>query len=295
MKLSFFNIHFFETLQHMRFFYGFRLLVPFLYALLFYRFDSGVSYSNFQWIFLAGILHGLVYPSSHLFNAFYDKDRGPIGGIERPPQVQPHYLILSHILDLISLSAGLWIDIRVSVGLFVYIFFSRAYSGFKWRLKSKPIIGSLVVAICQGPLIFYMTGVALNPNQSIGVFGTVPYVLLLMASGLFILAGYPLTQIYQHDEDEARGDLTLSRLLGYNGTIQFSSIVGFLHAMTVLLFSMRYLGIWQIALIGFGLFCSSALAIFWVQNGQFGYTQTHRMLGQNALVYQLLVIVALFF
>jgi 1,4-dihydroxy-2-naphthoate octaprenyltransferase len=40
-------------------------------------------------------------------------------------------------------------------------------------------------------------------------------------SALFFAGSYPLTQIYQHEEDARRGDLTLSRVLGVAGTFRW--------------------------------------------------------------------------
>jgi 1,4-dihydroxy-2-naphthoate octaprenyltransferase len=37
------------------------------------------------------------------------------------------------------------------------------------------------------------------------------------------LGSYPLTQVYQHEEDAARGDKTLSLTLGIRGTFIFSA------------------------------------------------------------------------
>ena len=57
--------------------------------------------------------------------------------------------------------------------------------------------------------------------------------LAAMLCTLNLLAVYPITQIYQHDEDARRGDLTMSRLLGLGGTfvcavLMFSlSLTGF--------------------------------------------------------------------
>ncbi len=42
-------------------------------------------------------------------------------------------------------------------------------------------------------------------------------------SSLWLMAAYPMTQIYQHEEDARRGDLTLSRLLGIQGTFIFTA------------------------------------------------------------------------
>ena len=45
-----------------------------------------------------------------------------------------------------------------------------------------------------------------------------------IASSMFLLGSYPLTQVYQHEEDTIRGDRTLSLLLGIRGTFVFSSV-----------------------------------------------------------------------
>jgi 1,4-dihydroxy-2-naphthoate octaprenyltransferase len=42
---------------------------------------------------------------------------------------------------------------------------------------------------------------------------------------LFMLGFYPLTQIYQHEEDKKRGDTTISMLLGIRGTFIFSGLI----------------------------------------------------------------------
>ena len=45
-----------------------------------------------------------------------------------------------------------------------------------------------------------------------------------MAIASLLVGGfYPLTQIYQHQEDKKRGDYTISYLLGYKGTFLFSA------------------------------------------------------------------------
>jgi 1,4-dihydroxy-2-naphthoate octaprenyltransferase len=42
-----------------------------------------------------------------------------------------------------------------------------------------------------------------------------------MLSTLMLWANYPMTQIYQHEEDGTRGDMTSSRMLGIRGTFYF--------------------------------------------------------------------------
>lgn len=44
-------------------------------------------------------------------------------------------------------------------------------------------------------------------------------------TSLMLLGNYPMTQVYQHEEDAKRGDKTLSLLLGIKGTFVFTAIV----------------------------------------------------------------------
>ena len=48
---------------------------------------------------------------------------------------------------------------------------------------------------------------------------------ILAACSLQIAGAYPLTQIYQHKEDAAAGDYTISYRLGYRGTFAFTGVM----------------------------------------------------------------------
>ena len=48
---------------------------------------------------------------------------------------------------------------------------------------------------------------------------------VLLACSLQIAGVYPLTQIYQHEQDLADGVTTISYKLGYKGTFIFSAIM----------------------------------------------------------------------
>ena len=45
-----------------------------------------------------------------------------------------------------------------------------------------------------------------------------------LLSTLLLFGSYPMTQVYQHDEDGKRGDITLSLILGVLGTFHFTAI-----------------------------------------------------------------------
>ncbi|RYZ47350.1 MAG: prenyltransferase, partial [Chitinophagaceae bacterium] len=92
----------------------------------------------------------------------------------------------------------------------------RAYSYRGIRLKKYPVIGFLTVFIFQGALVFYLT------YTTVTVPAEQPPFLPLLLSSLLIGALYPLTQVYQHEEDRRDGVSTISYLLGKRGTFLFS-------------------------------------------------------------------------
>ncbi|MEP7108950.1 MAG: prenyltransferase, partial [Ferruginibacter sp.] len=59
----------------------------------------------------------------------------------------------------------------------------------------------------------------------------------MVAASLLIGGFYPLTQIYQHQQDKEDGVTTISMLLGYKGTFIFTAIV-YLFAVTSLAFQL---------------------------------------------------------
>jgi 4-hydroxybenzoate polyprenyltransferase len=162
------------------------------------------------------ILHLLLYPASNAYNSYYDRDEGSIGGLEKPPAVNRFVLYFSYLFEAAALLWGFLLAPAFGLFLLGYTLFSRAYSNDVVRLKRYPIFGFLMVIFFQGAFTYAAVWV--------GVGGTVDGGLYLPAliSSLFLAGYYPLTQVYQHEEDAARGDHTLSLLLGHRGTFWFS-------------------------------------------------------------------------
>jgi len=78
---------------------------------------------------------------------------------------------------------------------------------------------TLVFTLFHGFFILYTVQVGLGYYNCDAV-----NLLFAAASSLFLLGSYPLTQVYKHEEDLARGDLTLSLMMRIKGTFIFSSI-----------------------------------------------------------------------
>ena len=169
------------------------------------------------------IIHLLVYPASNGYNSYVDRDEHSIGGLEKPPlpTKQLFYVTLVMGFTAIVLSA-LLISVPFSLCLVVYILVSRAYSSRQIRLKKYPIIGFLVVVLFQGAFTYYITYLGIT-KTFMDINNTTIWIL---AACSFQIGGvYPLTQIYQHQQDLADNVVTISYKLGYKGTFIFSGVL----------------------------------------------------------------------
>jgi len=169
-------------------------------------------------IFVFCVIHVLIYPASNGYNSYFDKDEGSIGGLKNPPKVNRHLFPMVIAFDFTAVLFAFLISLHFGWMCVVYILVSKAYSWDKIRLKKYPILSTLVVTLFQGFFIFYTVQVGLGSyiNHSMNL-------LFAIASSFFLLGSYPLTQVYQHEEDAARGDKTLSLTLGIRGTFIFSA------------------------------------------------------------------------
>ena len=182
-----------------------------------------VSEERRLWVALAvfAIIHLLLYPASNGFNSYYDRDEGSIGGLEKPPPVTRQLLPVSLFLDFCALVVGWLITPTFAVCMVVYGAGSKAYSHRRIRLKRFPVASWIAVSVVQGGVTILMTHLALSRGDIAAAMA--PEVLFLAAlTTLFLMASYPLTQIYQHEEDRKHGDTTMSMLLGVRGTLVFS-------------------------------------------------------------------------
>ncbi|MEI6946148.1 UbiA family prenyltransferase [Paraflavisolibacter sp. H34] len=202
-----------STLQLLRFHFSLFLLPVYVFAL------SQLPAIDWRHAALAFcILHFLVYPASNGYNSYMDRDQSPIGGLEKPLLPTRQLFTTTVLMDAAALLLSFTISPLFAVGILFYIIASRAYSYRRIRLKQYPVLGFLTVFVFQGAVIFFITYHGCHPAQPLSV----PWLPCLISS-LLIGALYPLTQIYQHEEDRADGVLTLSCLLGKRGTFVFSA------------------------------------------------------------------------
>lgn len=174
--------------------------------------------------FLAAFIafHHCLYGGTTAFNSYYDRDEGPVGGLKKPPPVTRALLPLSLLLQ----AAGALLAATVNL-LFLLIYLTifvmaTAYSHPRLRWKARPFLGLSVVALGQGTLA--ALGGWAAAKGTLGGLGWVEW-LGVLAVTLITAGFYPLTQIYQIDEDQARGDRTFAATVGPRGTFRFALAV----------------------------------------------------------------------
>jgi 1,4-dihydroxy-2-naphthoate polyprenyltransferase len=212
-----------STIQLLRFHFSIFLMPLYWFAL---SQVASIHLSKALLVFF--ILHALVYPSSNGYNSYMDRDTESIGGIKKPEQPTKQLFYTTVVLDLLALILSLFISIVFFAGVLLFIAASRAYSYRGIRLKKYPFLGYLTVIIFQGALIYFIVKHGCSQDKMLTRSWSA-----LIGSSLLIGAFYPLTQIYQHEQDAADGVLSISAKLGYKGTFIFSALV-FILSMTCL-------------------------------------------------------------
>jgi 1,4-dihydroxy-2-naphthoate octaprenyltransferase len=207
-----------STITLLRIPFSFFLMPVFFFAL------SQVPEVNYpKAILVFVILHFVMYPASNGYNSYMDNDEESIGMLERPPQPTRQLFYLTAVLDIMAVVLSFFVNVIFGLCIMANILASRAYSYRGIRLKKYPIIGFLTVIVFQGAITYFMvyqgSGMNLTPHHL-----TIPIQGMLISSLLF--GGfYPLTQIYQHEQDLKDGVQTISYKLGINGTFIFSGIM----------------------------------------------------------------------
>jgi 1,4-dihydroxy-2-naphthoate octaprenyltransferase len=220
---------------HLRIPFSYFLLPIFLFSL---SISPNFSESRILWVFL--ILHFLLYPASNAYNSYFDKDEKSIGGLKNPPPVKKGLYYLALIFDVLAIVLGyIKINATFAIMLFIYGMVSKAYSHPSTRLKKLAITSWVITGIFQGIFTFVMCYIGINNFSAENALKSQVLVPGFLTC-LMLWANYPMTQIYQHEEDSKRGDRTLSILLGRKGTFYFTGIFYALAVLGFILYFVSY-------------------------------------------------------
>jgi len=237
-----------STWLHLRIPFSFFLLPVYLFAL-----SISASPHIYPAVLIFFILHLFLYPASNGFNSYFDKDEKSIGGLKDPPKVSLQLYYTSLVFDLVALLLSLFVNFYFLLSVLAYGLASKAYSHPSIRLKKLPVAGWLVTGFFQGFVIFLACVQGINQLPVHDLF-QIPILFPAALSTILLWGSYPMTQIYQHDEDKKRGDITLSLKLGVNGTFVFTALVfglanaGFIYYYYTY-YSLKYAIIFQLLLM----------------------------------------------
>lgn len=219
---------------HLRIPFSYFLLPVYLFALA-----SSADISTGRAVVVFICLHIFLYPASNGYNSYFDRDKGSIGGLKNPPKVDRSLYYLALLFDLIALIISAY-NIFFFLGILIYGLVSKAYSHPSIRVKKYPFGSWFIAGLFQG-FFTYVTAYIGLTNLSIQDAMNPEILIPGILTSLMLWGSYPMTQIYQHEEDAGRGDITLSLRLGVIGTFHFVAIMfSITSALFFLYFSHNY-------------------------------------------------------
>lgn len=141
-------------------------------------------------------------------NSAYDKDEGDIGYLRVPPRVPPHLLEFSVALLVLGQIVAFVLPAGFQLAYASCFVLSVLYSVPPFRFKAVAGVDWVINMWGFGTLTPYATWAATGRPLDVG------HALVILAFCPLFAALYPLTQLYQFEEDQKRGDRTLALLLG---------------------------------------------------------------------------------
>jgi hypothetical protein len=196
-------------LSHLRLRYNFLILSgAFLSGAVF---AGGVlRFQSFLVQFLS--VHILLFGGVTVYNSYWDKDTGPIGGLRAPPPLAPWTLAASWLLQIAglllaaSVSAASAAVYAVSMGSF------WLYSGPRWRWKGRPWLSLAVIGAGTG-MGGFLLGYLCDGRATV----TPECLAAALGVSCLIASLFPLSQVYQVEEDLGRKDVTFAAKYGLPG------------------------------------------------------------------------------
>ena len=146
------------------------------------------------------------------YNSYWDRDEGPIGGLKAPPPMTGWMHPASLGVQLIGLAIS-WPLGSVYVALYgVTMLLSVAYSWPRIRWKGHPWLSLVAVGVGTGTNTFLMGYLAAGGPGLSSMIGVAA-----VGVALLLLSLYPVSQVFQIEEDTARGDTTFATAYGLAG------------------------------------------------------------------------------
>jgi 4-hydroxybenzoate polyprenyltransferase len=154
-------------------------------------------------------------------NTAHDRDQGDVAYLRQPPSAPSRLAVFGLGLMFAGLLGSLLLPPGYRIAYAICLVLSVLYSVPPVRLKGVPGADWIINMVGFGMLTPYAGWAA--TGLPVGPVGA----LLLLAFCPLFAALYPLTQIYQFEEDARRGDRTLARTLGVRRSLTVALAAAF--------------------------------------------------------------------
>jgi len=146
-------------------------------------------------------------------NSVFDKDEGDIGYLNAPPALPRYLLTFSVALLVGGQLLALLLPPAFQIAYAICFVLSVLYSVPPFRFKAVAGVDWVINMWGFGTLTPFAGWAATGRPLDVG------HGLVLLAFCPLFAALYPLTQLYQFDEDRRRGDRTLALILGMRASL----------------------------------------------------------------------------
>ncbi len=147
-------------------------------------------------------------------NSAFDRDEGDIGYLKAPPPVPPYLGLFAFLLMAAGQGLALLLPTTYALAYAACFMMSLAYSVPPLRLKAVAGVDWLINMWGFGTLT-PLAGYAATGRPVTGA-----HLVVLLAFCPLFASLYPLTQLYQFEEDSRRGDRTLALIMGMRRSLQ---------------------------------------------------------------------------
>ncbi len=151
-------------------------------------------------------------------NSVFDKDEGDIGYLNSPPALPRFLLQFSWGLLAAGQALAFLLPVGFRVAYAICFVLSILYSVPPFRFKAVAGVDWVINMWGFGTLTPYAAWAATGRPLDIG------HGLVLLAFCPLFAGLYPLTQLYQFDEDRRRGDRTLALILGMRASLVVATL-----------------------------------------------------------------------
>ena len=183
-------------------------------------------------------IHVLLFGGATAYNSFWDKDEGPIGGLKHPPKMTRWMWFVSLAIQFIGLVLAYPLGTTYIVLYIISLVLFWLYSTPLARWKGHPIKSMIAIGLSTGTNSFLLGYIAAG-EDALSLYP----IITAIGVALIFLSLYPVSQVFQIEEDRARGDHTFATEYGLRGIRRFY-IGAFLSGSAMVSYTLSQVYLW---------------------------------------------------